>query len=93
LLRSERRYRFPGAKEMLASLSSARLGEGKAIPGLADGPLHLELDEAVQFHRILHWQLLDDRLDEAAEEMLVAACTPRAPCCVRWKASAKQVLP
>src|SRR3954453_12166914 len=38
--------------------------------GLANGALHLELDEAVHLDRVLHRQLLDDRLDEAVDDEL-----------------------
>src|SRR5690606_26234680 len=34
----------------------------------ADGPLHLELDEAVELQGVLHRQLTGDRLDEAAHD-------------------------
>src|SRR5215208_1210746 len=36
----------------------------------ANGALHLELDEAVHLDRVLHRQLLDDRLDEAVDDQL-----------------------
>src|SRR3954447_9674493 len=36
----------------------------------ANGALHLELDEAVHLHRVLHRELLDDRLDEAVDDEL-----------------------
>src|SRR5256885_671853 len=35
---------------------------------LADGSLHLHFDKPVQLQRILHRQLLGDRLDEAAHD-------------------------
>src|SRR5215217_8402567 len=36
----------------------------------ANGALHLELDQAVHLDRVLHRQLLDDRLDEAVDDQL-----------------------
>src|SRR5687768_18567772 len=36
----------------------------------ANGAFHLELDEAVHLDRVLHRQLLDDRLDEAVDDEL-----------------------
>src|SRR3954465_14142411 len=36
----------------------------------ANGALHLELDEAVHLPRVLHRELLDDRLDEAVDDQL-----------------------
>src|SRR3954452_9923455 len=36
----------------------------------ANGALHLELDEAVHLHRVLHRELLDDRLDEPVDDQL-----------------------
>src|SRR3954451_15108286 len=39
-----------------------------AVVALANGALHLQLDEAVHLHRVLHRQLLDDRLDEAVDD-------------------------
>src|SRR5436853_3313178 len=37
-------------------------------PVLADGALHLELDQAVELERVLQRQLLGDGLDEAAHD-------------------------
>src|SRR3972149_388822 len=37
---------------------------------LADRTLHLQLDEAVELDGVLHRQLLDDRLDQAADDHL-----------------------
>src|SRR5919112_4187758 len=37
---------------------------------LANGAFHLQLDEAVHLDRVLHRQLLDDRLDEAVDDQL-----------------------
>ena len=37
---------------------------------LADRALHLELDQAVHLDRVLHRELLDDRLDEAVDDQL-----------------------
>ena len=38
--------------------------------GLADRALHLQLDQPVQLDRVLHRQLLDDRLDKAIDDHL-----------------------
>src|SRR5215208_7869629 len=43
---------------------------GCSIVALANGPLHLELDQAVHLDRVLHRQLLRDRLDEAVDDQL-----------------------
>src|SRR3954454_2015233 len=40
------------------------------VVALANAALHLELDEAVHLDRVLHRQLLDDRLDEAVDDQL-----------------------
>src|SRR5690242_18835865 len=41
-----------------------------SVSELANRTLHLELDEAVHLDRVLHRQLLDDRLDEAVDDQL-----------------------
>src|SRR3954462_474792 len=46
-----------------------KVGSSSAVTS-ANGALHLELDEAVHLHRVLHRQLLDDRLDEAVDDQL-----------------------
>src|SRR3954452_18652220 len=51
----------PGVPLKVGSSSSCQL---------ANGALHLELDEAVHLDRVLHRQLLDDRLDEAVDDQL-----------------------
>ena len=40
----------------------------EAATALANGALHLQLDQAVHLDRVLHRQLLDDRLDEAVDD-------------------------
>src|SRR3954447_6126504 len=40
------------------------------VVALANRALHLQLDEAVHLDRVLHRQLLDDRLDEAVDDQL-----------------------
>src|SRR5581483_3259484 len=42
----------------------------RATRELSDGAFHLQLDEAVQLDRVLHRQLLHDRLDEAVDDHL-----------------------
>jgi len=37
---------------------------------LANGALHLQLDQAVHLDGVLHRELLDDRLDEAVDDQL-----------------------
>src|SRR3954449_1750020 len=51
----------PGAPLYWGSSSSCQL---------PNGALHLELDQAVHLDRVLHRQLLDDRLDEAVDDEL-----------------------
>src|SRR3954447_17773344 len=43
---------------------------GSWAVALANRALHLELDQAVHLDRVLHRQLLDDRLDEAVHDQL-----------------------
>src|SRR4051794_7231402 len=38
--------------------------------GSANGAFHLELDQPVHLDRVLHRELLDDRLDEAVDDQL-----------------------
>src|SRR5258708_17819481 len=45
-------------------------GSCSARPALANRALHLELDEPVHLDRVLHRQLLGDRLDEAVYDQL-----------------------
>src|SRR6185295_1433247 len=40
------------------------------VVALANGALHLQLDEAVHLDRVVHRELLDDRLDEAVDDQL-----------------------
>jgi hypothetical protein len=54
---------------MLAAGGGGR--RARALPGgssLADGPLHLQLDQPVQLERVFHRQFPRDRLDEAAHD-------------------------
>src|SRR3954454_21723932 len=59
---------------MASSAATARSRRAASQAGdvvaLANGALHLELDEAVHLDRVLHRQLLDDRLDEAVDDQL-----------------------
>src|SRR5438105_13167121 len=48
--------------------SSALVGLGAS--GLSNRALHLELDQAVHLDRVLHRQLLGDRLDEPVDDQL-----------------------
>src|SRR3954449_889825 len=41
-----------------------------SVSQLANRALHLELDQAVHLDRVLHGELLDDRLDEAVDDQL-----------------------
>src|SRR3954468_22089568 len=43
---------------------------GSWTVALANRALHLELDQAVHLHRVLHRELPDDRLDEAVHDQL-----------------------
>src|SRR5260370_18781513 len=43
-------------------------GALRGASGLADGALHLELDQPVELDRVLQRQLLGDRLDEAPDD-------------------------
>src|SRR5919197_3065466 len=59
---------------MALSAETARsrraVSQAGEVVALANGALHLELDEAVHLDRVLHRQLLDDRLDEAVDDQL-----------------------
>src|SRR4051795_6111385 len=57
----------PSAASARSRRAASQLGE---VAALANGALHLELDQAVHLDRILHRQLLDDRLDEAVDDQL-----------------------
>src|SRR5215218_10953910 len=50
--------------------SASHRGSRTEVCRSANGALHLELDEAVHLDRVLHRQLLDDRLDEAVDDQL-----------------------
>src|SRR5919202_5527568 len=56
------------------SAASARSRRAASQSGdvvvLANASFHLQLDEPVHLHRVLHRQLLDDRLDEAVDDQL-----------------------
>src|SRR5207244_2378865 len=49
------------------AVSQAGSATEEALPNAA---FHLELDEAVHLDRVLHRELLDDRLDEAVDDEL-----------------------
>src|SRR3954471_3244190 len=49
---------------------SRRAARKSGTVALANRALHLELDQAVHLDRVLHRQLLDDRLDEAVHDQL-----------------------
>src|SRR4051794_68918 len=49
---------------------SRRAARNSGTVALANRALHLELNEAVHLDRVLHRQLLDDRLDEAVHDQL-----------------------
>src|SRR5919112_3873312 len=54
-----------------ASARSRRaVSQSGGVVALANASLHLQLDEAVHLDRVLHRQLLDDRLDEAVDDQL-----------------------
>src|SRR3954471_6915761 len=59
---------------MASSAATARsrraVSQARAVAALANGALHLELDEAVHLDRVLHRKLLDDRLDEPVDDQL-----------------------
>src|SRR3954469_17548005 len=57
----------PSAASARSRRAASQLGE---VAALANGALHLELYEAVHLDRVLHRQLLDDRLDEAVHDQL-----------------------
>src|SRR4051794_20956621 len=66
-----KRGRSSSAATRAASLRRALSHSGsRTAASSANGPLHLELDEAVHLDRVLHRQLLDDRLDEAVDDQL-----------------------
>src|SRR5919201_1024784 len=60
-------FEVPGAAGDLAPTAPNLSG---APIGSADAAFHLELDEAVHLDRVLHRELLDDRLDEAVDDEL-----------------------
>src|SRR4051794_2142322 len=43
---------------------------GRAVAALANRTLHLQLDQPVHLDRVLHRELLHDRLDEAVHDQL-----------------------
>src|SRR3954451_23874628 len=57
----------PSADSARSRRAASQAGD---VVALANGALHLELDEAVHLDRVLHRQLLDDRLDEAVDDQL-----------------------
>src|SRR4051812_41693301 len=58
------------APRAAAARSGRAASHAGVVVALANGALHLELDEAVHLDRVLHRQLLDDRLDEAVDDQL-----------------------
>src|SRR4051812_25087922 len=50
--------------------SRRAVSQSGEVTALANASLHLELDEAVHLDRVLHRELLDDRLDEAVDDQL-----------------------
>src|SRR4051794_2956621 len=66
-----KRGRSSSAAARAASLRRAFSQPGSlTAASSANGALHLELDEAVHLHRVLHRELLYDRLDEAVDDQL-----------------------
>src|SRR3954449_621322 len=66
-----KRGRSSSAARRAASLRRSFSHSGsRTVASSANGALHLELDEAVHLDRVLHWELLDDRLDEAVDDQL-----------------------
>src|SRR5919108_519347 len=57
----------PSAETARSRRAVSQAGE---VVALANGALHLQLDQAVHLHRVLHRELLDDRLDEAVDDQL-----------------------
>src|SRR5437764_534828 len=51
-------------------LSTSHSGSAVATGALANRSFHLELDQPVHLHRVLHRELLGDRLDEAIHDHL-----------------------
>src|SRR5664280_3630536 len=58
----------PAARESASMCSSARVGAASTAGRLANGALHFQLDETVELDRVLHRQLLDERLDETVDD-------------------------
>src|SRR5215217_752636 len=54
----------------LVRRSLSQAGSRTCVSRSANGALHLELDQAVHLDRVLHRELLDDRLDEAVDDQL-----------------------
>src|SRR5215212_1361491 len=50
--------------------SASHAGSRTEVCRSANGALHLELDQPVHLDRVLHRELLDDRLDEAVDDQL-----------------------
>src|SRR5262249_41240852 len=59
----------PSASTARARRAVRNCGSWVAVP-LPNRALHLQLDQAVHLDRVLHRQLLDDRLDEAVDDQL-----------------------
>src|SRR3954453_9850452 len=58
------------APSAAAARSRGAGSQSGEVVALANRALHLQLDEAVHLDRVLHRQLLDDRLDEAVDDQL-----------------------
>src|SRR5690349_2918688 len=66
-----KRGRSSSAARVAATLRRSFSHSGsRTAANSANGALHLELDEAVHLDRVLHRELLDDRLDEAVDDQL-----------------------
>src|SRR4051794_207016 len=64
----------PSADSARSRRVASHVGE---VAALANGALHLELDQAVHLDRVLHRELLDDRLDEAVDDQLGGLLLPQ----------------
>src|SRR5271165_1237166 len=50
--------------------ASASAGRARGVAALANGALHLQLDQPVHLDGVLHRELFDDRLDESVDDQL-----------------------
>src|SRR3981081_1579921 len=71
-LKSTRRTATPSPTTEATSRRWWRATQAATRPGvagwLADAPFHLQLDQAVELHRVLHRELLGEGLDEAVDD-------------------------